>query len=222
MLKRLSFAISSGLVLLIIVGFEIPIYAEICQKNEYTGAKECAAYHIPTVFFWHVGEILNYYGGTLTAVATVAIADEGSTPFKAGKPIYGRFEIVNVGDAEAYVRIWRGLLIAGQEGSPPAWPSKVDTDSESEQFEANLPSPLRPGVYAELRMKSRYPLSATLEMDLTSLTRGVRLYAIGRISYEDGSGTTRTTEFCRCWRMPSDTQVPRFYRVDDPDFEYED
>ena len=147
--------------------------------------------------------------------------EEGSAPFKAGKPIYGHFEIVNVGDIEANVLIWRAFLLPGREGSPPAWPTHVDPDPESDRFEMDRPI-LSPGVYGQLWMKSRYSLTESGEMNLRSLAHGNRLYAIGRITYEDSNHVSRTTEFCRCWRMPSGSQVPRFYRVDDPDFEYED
>jgi hypothetical protein len=144
-----------------------------------------------------------------------------SSPFEAGKFIYGRFEVVNVGGSVARVATWRCHLRLGREGSPPEWPQSVDPDPESDQFESVRPV-LEPGVYAELRFKMRHPLPATFAPDLINLSRGTRLYAIGRITYADQNGVTRETGFCRHWATPSGTQIPRFHRFDDPDFEYED
>ena len=116
---------------------------------------------------------------------------------------------------------WRAFLLIGQEGNPPPWPTLVDPDPESNEFESLRPS-LSPGVYAELRVKSRHPLSAAAASDLIHLSAGWRLFAIGRITYADRNEISRTTEFCRCWRMPEGTKVARFHRVDDPDYENED
>jgi hypothetical protein len=150
------------------------------------------------------------------------IYDERTPQFKVDEFVYGRFEIVNVGGSVAHVVTWRCHLMIGKEGSPPEWPTHVDPDPESDQFESDRPAVLNPGVYAELRFKSRHTLRATVEMDLSSLSHGTTLYAIGRITYADESGITRTTGFCRYWAMPEGTQIPRFHRFDDPDFEYED
>src|SRR5205814_1887460 len=91
--------------------------------------------------------------------------DKDSIPFEAGQPIYGRFDIVNVGAVEARVMGWRAFLLIGQEGNPPPWPTLVDPDPESDEFESLRPI-LSPGVYAELRVKSRHPSSATAASDL--------------------------------------------------------
>jgi hypothetical protein len=90
------------------------------------------------------------------------------------------------------------------------------------QYETTLLPILDQGVYTELQFEGRQPLSATVEMDLTGLAHGTTLYAFGRITYSDENETLRTTGFCRYWDMPQGTQIPRFYRMDDPDFEYED
>jgi hypothetical protein len=151
------------------------------------------------------------------------IYDERTPQFKAGEFIYGRFAIVNVGGSVAHVVTWRCHLRYGKEGSPPEWPLDVDPDPESDEFESDRPV-LDPGVYGELRCKSRHTLPESVAMDLYGLSHGTTLYAIGRITYADesGSGVTRTTGFCRYWAMPGGTQIPRFHRFDDPDFEYED
>ncbi len=61
---------------LIWIGIEsslIPAHADICSKNEYTGNKECATYHITLVALWHFGRLLEDHAGAITAIATVLI-----------------------------------------------------------------------------------------------------------------------------------------------------
>lgn len=65
--------VAAGIAALIAASWLIPVYGEICEKNANTGQKDCAAYHISTVILWHIGEILNYYGVAITAVATGVI-----------------------------------------------------------------------------------------------------------------------------------------------------
>ena len=50
------------------------MYGEYCSKDEYTGAKECASYHIVLVAFWHFTKAANDYGVAITALATVFVA----------------------------------------------------------------------------------------------------------------------------------------------------
>jgi len=73
---RIFAALLIAVVAWLIVCFElslIPTYAEICEKNQYTGQKDCATYYSPLVFLWHVGKRLNDYSGLLTAVATIFV-----------------------------------------------------------------------------------------------------------------------------------------------------
>jgi hypothetical protein len=150
------------------------------------------------------------------------IYDQQSSPFESRQPIYGRFDIVNIGGSVARVVTWQCHLRFGRADSPPEWPQNVDPDPESDRFESVHPI-LFPGVHAELCYKSRYPLQATYGPELRSsspVPGGTRLYVIGRITYADETGVTRTTGFCRRWEQG--TQIPRFDRVDDPDLEYED
>ena len=51
----------------------VPLYGEICEKNEYSGEKECAAYHVFPYLLVSFGQFLDYHGGAVTAAATVVI-----------------------------------------------------------------------------------------------------------------------------------------------------
>ena len=149
----------------------------------------------------------------------------GENPhFEKGQPIYGRFDITNIGGSVANIVTWRCHLLFGRMENPPEWPTAVDPDPESDEFESVRPI-LDAGVSAELRFKSRYPLLETNHAQLTLLPQGFTMYAFGRITYVDENKVARTTGFCRCWAMPQGTNVARFYRIqnpDAPDFEYED
>src|SRR5271154_3981891 len=83
MLTRNKKLVAAGIAALFAASWLIPVYGEICSKDEYTNQKDCASYHISTVILWHIGEFLNYYGGAITAVATAAIGLFTYTLYKA-------------------------------------------------------------------------------------------------------------------------------------------
>jgi hypothetical protein len=58
----------------LIEGGAIPRYAEICEKNDETGKKECATHHISRVAVSVVGKFLERNDGAITAVSTIIIA----------------------------------------------------------------------------------------------------------------------------------------------------
>jgi hypothetical protein len=59
---------------LFLVSLFVPVYGEICAKTETSIHKDCSSHHIALVFLWQIGELLNYYGVAITALATIAIA----------------------------------------------------------------------------------------------------------------------------------------------------
>src|SRR5664279_6411524 len=75
MLKKHKLWFVFFLAILVFVGsLFTQFYGEICDKNEYTGQKDCTHYHIALVALWHIAKILNDYGVAITAAATAAIA----------------------------------------------------------------------------------------------------------------------------------------------------
>ena len=59
---------------LFVVSLFIPALAEICEKNQYTGAKECPRYHIGPFILLLVWGFIEHHGELFTALATLAIA----------------------------------------------------------------------------------------------------------------------------------------------------
>ena len=51
-----------------------PFYAEICEKDAYTGQKDCAAYHILSFLILYIGQVLERHSGAIIGVATVVLA----------------------------------------------------------------------------------------------------------------------------------------------------
>lgn len=73
--KWLTFALCVLAVVLVlfIVSFFVPIYGEICAKDEYTNTKECTSHHIALVAFWQIIKAANDWSAAITAFATLAI-----------------------------------------------------------------------------------------------------------------------------------------------------
>ncbi|HEX3653267.1 MAG TPA: hypothetical protein VHU18_10640 [Rhizomicrobium sp.] len=66
--------IAVAITALFVASFFVQVVREICEKNEYTGAKECAAHHLgPYSLFWIV-HIIDEHNGFVTALGTLAVA----------------------------------------------------------------------------------------------------------------------------------------------------
>lgn len=59
---------------LVAVSFSVPIYTDVCGKNEQTGEEECSAHYIATFVLLSVGNFLEDHDGAIVAIATVFIA----------------------------------------------------------------------------------------------------------------------------------------------------
>lgn len=60
--------------LLFFASFFIEVVRYICEKNEYTGQKQCAAHHLgPYALFWVIA-VIDQHNGFVTALGTVAVA----------------------------------------------------------------------------------------------------------------------------------------------------
>jgi hypothetical protein len=68
----------------------------------------------------------------------------------------------------------------------PRWRADL-TPSGFEKF----PPDLAPGVYATLHFRDERQLAASEVGDLRSLSRGITVYVIGRVTYDDDLGISR-------------------------------
>jgi hypothetical protein len=151
-------------------------------------------------------------------VRHVALAhsdDAERSLFEEGQPIEGKITVVNVGGSDASIIASSCHVLIGRAGSPPPWPR---VSEEPDSFQPRL----SPGAHADIPFTSNNRLSRQEAMNLRNLVQSTVLYVMGRVTYLDGSNVARTTGFCRYWSMPQGTNVARFRRFEDPDFEYED
>jgi hypothetical protein len=73
--SRKQWLTGAGILLLIAVASLLtPFYAGICEKNTYTGQKECAAHHITVSLLIYIGQVLEAHAGAITGVATAVLA----------------------------------------------------------------------------------------------------------------------------------------------------
>jgi len=90
------FAVVAGTFLLLTIAtaisFFVPLVREVCGKNEYTNAKECADYHIAAAVFWYLVAATNNYGSAITALATIAVASFTATLWWASTSQYDLLE----------------------------------------------------------------------------------------------------------------------------------
>lgn len=73
MLATFALFIIAVLFFLFAISLFVPIYGEICAKDEYTNTKECTPYHIALVALWHILKATNDWSAAITALATLAI-----------------------------------------------------------------------------------------------------------------------------------------------------
>jgi hypothetical protein len=68
--------LTAAVILLLIAAASLltPFYTEICEKNTYTGQKECTAHHITVSLLIYIGQVLEAHAGAITGVATAILA----------------------------------------------------------------------------------------------------------------------------------------------------
>lgn len=236
--------IAAGIAALIVASWLIPVYGDICEKNPYTGQKDCASYHIATVILWQIGEFLNYYGVAITAISTAFIGLFTYTLYKTTSAQarltrdsidLARQEFIATHRPRLRVRRFRAHLNEGQPvkisylvtnvGDSPAHVKGIDTKigvctvNGEELYDT-------PEIGEERRIKpgeSRLYVTVALKLlydDAWGVTEYVQAWVAvrGTIEYTDDNGVERSTGF---WRR-REAISGEFRAKDDPDYEYED
>jgi hypothetical protein len=73
--RRTWWLAGAGVLLLVAFGSLLtPFYAEICEKNAYTGEKECVIHHVVVSLLIYIGQVLEAHAGAITGLATVVLA----------------------------------------------------------------------------------------------------------------------------------------------------
>lgn len=71
---RIVCGVLAGLILLLIAAWLSGSTGQICEYNQSTHQNECPSYNLAFFFILKGGEIINYYGPLIAALATIAIA----------------------------------------------------------------------------------------------------------------------------------------------------
>ena len=160
--------IAIALLLVFFLSFLTPYSGEICLKDEYTGQKDCATYHVALVWLWQVGKTFGDFGIAITAIATVAIAGFTWTLWKASERQASL-------SREALIADQRAFIFATElknEGTPfqgayhwvfrPIWHNSGDTPTKN----------LR--IYTECTLRNS-PLQLGFDFTRTTSKPGVGL-----------------------------------------------
>jgi hypothetical protein len=136
--------------------------------------------------------------------------------FQPNQPASGDVWIVNSGGSDAAITVWRIQVILSNSGPPVHWPNRPVNIYDGFDDRPHL----SPGEHTTLRFESAEPMPA--EGDAISAGGGDwRLYLLGRITYSDELGVTRTTGFFRKFQR-GPMEAGGFMRMSNPDLEYED
>jgi hypothetical protein len=72
--KRIWQALAAIFLIIGLGSLLTPFYAEICEKDIYTGNKECSAHHVAVSLILYIGQFLEAHAGAITGVATAILA----------------------------------------------------------------------------------------------------------------------------------------------------
>jgi hypothetical protein len=137
--------------------------------------------------------------------------------FQRGYLVMGQLYAVNVGGTPASITESHCEIFYTNQGGLP-----MRRPYEGKNGNDFLPkAKLDPGESLPGMFQSEMPLGDEAA-DIQSLTPGSHLYVLGWIEYTDDRKIGRRTAFCRLYRAGKDQQYPRFFPVEDPDYEHEE
>jgi hypothetical protein len=225
-LARIFFGLVALILIVFCLSFLTPYMGEICDKNEYTGAKDCASYHVALVYLWQVGKVLNDVGVAITAVATACIAAFTFTLWKTSERQAILTRDALVADKRAFIfpsglqHYWERDGVSYNWRFRPIWVNGGGTQSrrtriyvDSELRNSRLPvgfdftrTAYRPGnglMYPKQTsfggITPQYDRAAITPIDISDVQQGRKwLYVWGWVAYYDIFQDTieHITRFC--------------------------
>jgi hypothetical protein len=131
-------------------------------------------------------------------------------------PLVGTLDIVNVGETAATVVQSHCEAIARDEVGLPEKPAAAMPNDFAGSFK------LKPAIPQAFNFQSKSVMGSNAAVYRNLQQEGYRIFVIGWVRYVDERGTMRRTEFCRFYGIANGERFPRFHKVDDTDYEYED
>jgi hypothetical protein len=134
-----------------------------------------------------------------------------------GQRVRGQIDIVNTGETEARIIEshcdvhWSNNFIL---------PVNQPHETTHPNNFAKLPVLVSGGAIAPEFLST--DLMGNDAKSYNAATGGHRVHVYGWIRYTDSRKVKRLTAFCRRYEVPEGKSFPRFSKVDDPDYEYED
>jgi hypothetical protein len=136
--------------------------------------------------------------------------------FQRGVPVSGQFYVVNVGGTVARIVEGDCRVYWTNHGLP------MERPYEGQLIENPMPAfKLEAGQSTPIPFQSSQPMGPEGD-EIRDFVLGWWLYVMGWIEYTDDLNNPRRTAFCREYRRVPDTQLGRFFPVNDPDYEHEE
>lgn len=138
--------------------------------------------------------------------------------FAPGHIISGQFFIANVGGSRADILDGHCMVFWSREGLPMRRPYEGEGDNLQAMSRTLLSGQSTTAIF-----RSAMPIDADVSQTVgRSIARGFRLYVMGWVSYADRNNDVWRTGFCREYMPTGGFSNPRFFPVDDPDYEHEE
>jgi hypothetical protein len=216
--RKIWLVLAAILLLIALGSFLTPFYAEICEKNTYTGQKECPTHYIAVALLMYIGQVLESHAGAITGVATailaiitwrlVTLGKEQSDTTRAQMRAYLSVVIGSAVYQDA-THIFEAKPAIVNNGSTPAKnvryriKSDIFTDSVAAGYTFIEPPDVPRNQSSIGPRETRY-MSAMVdhrvsdgEIDAIKRGEGKALWVWGVVHYDDVFGKPHVTQFCQ-------------------------
>jgi hypothetical protein len=218
--KRRKWWLLAGIFLLVaLASLLTPFYAEICEKNTYTGEKECAAHHVAVSLVLYIGQILEAHAGAITGIATVVLAvitwrlvTLGREQSRTARAQLRAYLSVVIGDGvyqEGAIYKFEAKPVIVNNGQTPAYnvryriKADIFTDSVAASFTFTEPPDVSKSQSSigphENRLMSGILGHVVPETEIQDIKAGIgkALWVWGVVHYDDVFQRPHFTQFCQ-------------------------
>jgi hypothetical protein len=187
-------------------GIQLKRTVDITKESVNLARREFISSHRPKIRLKHIW-LSSSDGATFTGKI---VAEE---------PITVRLDVVNFGDATAFLELINFITEVIPEGNELPQRPRYNQPGIKQFQTGNFP--LESGVTFTLNASDGRVLS---DQEIASYrNRSIKIYFVGTIQYRDETGLPRQTAFCRYLSFATGSgDFGHFKREDNPDYEYQD
>jgi hypothetical protein len=237
---RIFCSILAGTILLLIAAWGSDSVGQICEYNQSTHQNDCAVHNVAIFLLIKSGEIINFYGALITALATIAIACFTYTLKKSTDRLWdaserqlGHLEDTAARELRAYIGLIRHdmnlarhefIIVIRNDGQTPARQVKSFFNQQWYGPGHDMPDDFPFADYPQLRSGSdsvfitpgqEHPWSFELNWEkLQQFETNIiaQFYLYGRFEYLDVFGNRQESQFCyQAVRFPGGGGALRAY-----------